>query len=116
MIPVGYMFKTVSPRPDWLKAAGVADIYSLSGCVSEYFTDYIDFWKHNGYWRFDSPAIMRDIAAKVGLDLSQMTLFYYEAFDEEFDGDAAAGRGLTQKNLFRPMSRRQPKRDWKAMT
>ena len=88
MIPVGYMFKTVSPRPDWLKAAGVADIYSLSGCVSEYFTDYINFWKHNGYWLFDSPAIIRDIAANIGLDLSQMTLFYYEAFDEEFDGGA----------------------------
>jgi hypothetical protein len=57
MIPVGYMFKKVMQRPDWLNADGVDDIYSLSGCTSEYFTDYIDYWKHNGYWLFNSPIL-----------------------------------------------------------
>ena len=87
MLPVGYMFKKVMQRPDWLNADGVDDIYSLSGCISEYFTDYIDYWKHNGYWLFNSPTIMKDIAADKSLDLSEMTLFYYEVFEDEFDGD-----------------------------
>ena len=34
MIPVGYMFKKVVLRPDWLTSSNVNDIYSLSGCVS----------------------------------------------------------------------------------
>ncbi len=54
MIPVGYMAKRVSKKPDWLQAAQVIDIYSVSGCVSEDFADYIDYWKHNGYWRTTS--------------------------------------------------------------
>lgn len=88
MIPVGYMFKTVSQRPDWLKSrASVPDIYSVSGCVSKNFTDYIKYWKHNGWWLFDSPAVMEEIARAERLDLSRMTLFFYEAFDRQFDED-----------------------------
>jgi hypothetical protein len=85
MIPVGYMYKKVVRRPDWLKVANVDDIYSLSGCVSENFTDYIKYWKHNGYWLFDSPAAMEAIARDNAVALAGMTLFYYEAFEEQFD-------------------------------
>jgi hypothetical protein len=50
MIPVGYMYKRVRQSPDRMRAKNVHDVYSLSGCVSENFTDYINYWKHNGYW------------------------------------------------------------------
>ena len=53
MTPVGYMAKHIASRPDWLKANEVEDIYSVSNCVSDDFADYINFWKHNGYWFFD---------------------------------------------------------------
>lgn len=85
MIPVGYLYKTVAARPDWLEADKVEDVYSVSTCVSSAFTDYVCFWRHNGYWLFDSPEIMRDIAKANGVDLSEATLFYFEAFEEEFD-------------------------------
>lgn len=85
MIPAGYMFKTVGRRLDWLKAPGVSDVYSVSGCVSKNFTDYTKYWKHNGYWLFDAPAVMEDIAKAENLDLAGMTLFYYEVFPEQFD-------------------------------
>jgi hypothetical protein len=85
MTPVGYMFKKVSPRPDWLNADGVDDIYSLSGCISENFTDYIEYWRHNDYWLFDSRPVMEEIAGQANLDLSSMALFSYEVFEEEFD-------------------------------
>jgi hypothetical protein len=52
------MAKRVIQKPDWLKATNVVDIYSVSSCLSEDFTDYIDDWKHNRYWVFDSPEIM----------------------------------------------------------
>lgn len=85
MIPIGYMYKTVATQPGWLKASGVADIYSVAGCVSENFAYYINYWKHNGYWLFDTPRIIEKLAKKAKIDLSGMTLFYYEAYEQEFD-------------------------------
>lgn len=85
MIPAGYMAKYVSSRPDWLKTERVADIYSVSNCMSREFSDYINFWKHNGYWFFDSPEIIREVAKEHLLDLTKTSLFYYEVHDFEFD-------------------------------
>jgi len=86
MIPVGYMAKRVCERPGFLHAPSVVDIYSVSSCVSEEFADYINFWKHNGYWLFDSPEIIQTIAKENSIDLNGTQLFYYEAREMEFDG------------------------------
>ena len=90
MIPIGYLYKTVANRPAWLKAEAVSDIYSLSSCTSEDFADYIKYWKHNGYWLFNSPQAMQEIAKQENIDLSGATLFYYEAYEYEFDEDSKA--------------------------
>jgi hypothetical protein len=86
MIPVGYMAKRVSKRPDWLQVSNVIDIYSVSGCISEDFADYVDYWKHNGYWLFDSPEVIRSLAREHAVGLEGTSLFYYEAYEKEFDG------------------------------
>lgn len=83
-IPVGYLYKKIVLKPDWL-AANVDDICSVSGCVSENFTDYINYWLHNGYWLFDSPQIMQQIAQKEALDISSMQLHFYEAYTLAYD-------------------------------
>ena len=88
MIPAGYMLKKVIRRPDWLNVANVDDIHSLSGCISKNFAHYIKYWKHNGYWLFDSPSAMEEIARENSLPLAGMTLFYYEVYDEQFDEDS----------------------------
>ncbi len=85
MIPAGYMFKRVVQRPAWLSAGAVVDIYSVSGCISDDFADYINYWKHNGYWLFDSPEVMESLAKSENIDLSGTTLFYYEVYEYEFD-------------------------------
>ncbi len=86
MIPVGYMAKHLATRPDWLKDAHqVKDIYSVSGCISENFADYIEYWKHNGYWLFDSPQIIEKIAKQNSLDIAATKLFFYEAYEFEYD-------------------------------
>ena len=90
MTPAGYMLKAVARKPDWLKAPLVDDVYSVSGHVSPYFADYVQYWKHNGYWLFDSPAVMREIAREHAIDPAGAMLFYYEVFEEEFDEDAKA--------------------------
>jgi len=87
MIPIGYMAKRVQKRPDWLKANHVIDIFSVSGCVSDDFADYINYWKHNGYWLFDSPEIISGIAKENLIHMDGTSLFYYEAYEMEFDGE-----------------------------
>jgi hypothetical protein len=86
MIPVGYLAKRVVPKPEFLKASQVVDIFSVSNCVNDDFADYIGYWKHNGYWLFDSPEIMRSLAAEHAISLAGTSLFYYEAYELEFDG------------------------------
>lgn len=80
------MAKQVSDKPEFLNAPSVVDIYSVSSCVSDYFADYINFWKHNGYWLFDSPEIIQTIAKENSIDLNGTRLFYYEAHELQFDG------------------------------
>ena len=82
------MAKRVYKTPDWLTATQVSDIYSASHCISENFADYINYWKHNGYWFFDSPAIIQSIVKEHSLPFEGLSLFYYEVCEMEFDGDA----------------------------
>jgi hypothetical protein len=87
MIPVGYMAKRVGKKPDRYRASHVVDIYSVSNCNCEDFADYIKHWKHNGFWFFDSPDIIRDVAKQNSISLEGTSLFYYEAHEMEFDGE-----------------------------
>jgi hypothetical protein len=100
VIPVGYMYKRVVVRPDWLKAEAVLDVFSLSNCISDDFADYINYWKHNGYWLFNSPEAIKEIATNEGIDLSGTTLFYYEAYEYEFDEDSKEWSAFTPEPSF----------------
>lgn len=85
MIPVGYLAKRVAPRPDWLKASSVTDIYSVSHCTSPDFANYIPLWRHNGWWFFDSPDLIQQLAQENSIDLHGTKLFYYEVHGMEYD-------------------------------
>ncbi len=87
MIPAGYMAKRVSPKPDWLNAPHVVDIYSVGNCQSADFADYIPYWKHNGYWLFNDPGIIKTVARENSISIEGATLFYYEVYEKEFDGE-----------------------------
>jgi hypothetical protein len=87
MTPAGYMAKRIEKKPDWLAAPKVVDLYSVSDCVAKNFADYIQYWKQNGYWFFDSPQIIRNLADENSISLEGTSLFYYEADEMEFDGE-----------------------------
>jgi hypothetical protein len=92
MIPAGYMYKQIALRPQHLRdVPHIEDIYSLSGCISNDFGDFIIHWQHNGFWLFDQP----------GIDLAPMTLFYYEAYGLELndDSDFSTGEPGTWSNV-----------------
>ena len=88
MQAIGYLYKRIERRPDWLKAPKVEDIYSLSGCISNNFADYVSYWRHNGFWLFDAPQIMEALATEHSISLDGLRLFYYEAHEQQFDDDA----------------------------
>jgi len=94
------MYKKVAFRPDWLKAEAVLDVYSISNCISDAFADYINYWKHNGYWLFDTPAIIEEIAKSEGVDMSGTTLFYYEVYEYEFDEKLNGWSAFTPEPSF----------------
>ncbi len=100
MIPSGYMAKRVISRPEWLEAERVADIYSVSTCMSKEFADYINYWKHNGYWLFDSPEIIREIAKTNALGLTNTRLFYYEVHQFEFDENESVWKSFSPEPSF----------------
>ena len=100
MIPIGYMAKNVARRPAWLNAPEVQDIYSASNCVSSDFLDYIKFWRHNGYWLFDHPQIIRTLAQENDVDLNDLTFFYYEAYKDEFDEETKQWQGFEPSDFL----------------
>jgi hypothetical protein len=92
MTPAGYLYKRVAVRPAWTGAARhIAEIHSVSSCISEDFADYVQNWQHNGYWLFDSPDAMKAVAVAEHVDHRALTLFYYEIYPLEYD-DAARSR------------------------
>ena len=116
MIPVGYMYKTIIHEPHWLKAANVDGIYSLSGCISKNFTDYIKYWKHNGYWLFNSPAVMEEIARKSNLVLAGPTLFTTKCSRSSSMRIQRNGRRLNPTRHFPQAWKNPPRFTWRDMT
>jgi hypothetical protein len=94
MIPAGYIYKQAAAPPEWLKQVpGVDRIFSVSGCIAAEFGDTTNHWRHNGFWLFDQPSIMLEIAQADGIDLRPMTLFYYEAYELELNDDSGWSPG-----------------------
>lgn len=100
MIPVGYMLKQVKLKADWLKVDNVVDVYSVSGCISPDFTDYIKFWKHNGWWFFDSPEIILEIATVENINISNSKMFYYEIYEYDYDCPTKLWESVQQETAF----------------
>jgi hypothetical protein len=100
MIPAGYMAKRIVLKPDWLEAGGIDDIYSISGHISEDFADYINFWKHNGYWLFNTPEIIDSVAEENSIDISDIDFFYYEVYEFEYDANTSGWRSFAPDASF----------------
>lgn len=100
MLPIGYMAKQIVARPEWLLAEGVEEILSLSGCFSKDFADWIDFWKHNDHWLFDSPAIIQELGHEHGIDLTNCRWFYYECHDSLYNEEARVWQAYNPETTF----------------
>lgn len=102
MIPVGYMAKRVVDCPrGWIDNEVVRSVHSVSSCLSKEFTDYVNFWRHNGYWFFDSPEIIVRVAKENDIDMSGTTFFRYEAYEFEYDEDDGEWRRFHPETSFK---------------
>jgi len=88
MIPMGYMAKRTEGSPGWTKPSQVLDVYSVNDCVNDDFADFVDYWKHNCWWFFDSPEVIQSVARENSIDLEGTKLFYYEAHELELADSA----------------------------
>ena len=101
MIPAGYMAKYVEQKPDWLNSDHIKNIYSLSSCISEDFDDYINYWKHNGFWLFDSPKIIISLATDKGIRIEKSKIFYYEVYERQYDQENKAWIKFSPESSFK---------------
>lgn len=85
MIPIGYMAKRIVARPECMDAPAVVDIYSLSNHMNDDFCDYVNFWKHNGYWLFDSPSLIVEVADEAEVSLKDCKMLYFEAYEFQWN-------------------------------
>lgn len=85
MKPLGYMAKFIVACPPWLHTSQVKTVCSVSACVSSDFTEWIECWRHNGYWLFDSLDVIDDIVREKQIDATSLTYFYYEGDEREYD-------------------------------
>jgi hypothetical protein len=62
--PLGYFPKRIAkPEPRWPLAANVEEICSVSNCVSVAPSGWMEPWRHNCYFFFDSEDLAAEIAA-----------------------------------------------------
>jgi len=80
------MAKSMPRSDDWLKheAPLSLDVYSIGSCVNDDFADYVNYWKHNGWWFFDSPAAIQEVSREHSISLDHTLLFFYEVYEFEF--------------------------------
>jgi hypothetical protein len=57
----GYFAKRVTPRPEWLAAPHIREIWSVSDCVAKGPEDWIDHWQHNTSTLFDTPELAASV-------------------------------------------------------
>ena len=84
MIDAGYFAKHIVTRPEWLEAAGVDEICSVSHCVSRDPDGWIGRWQHNGFGWFDRPADA--LAAVSSGERDRFRLFAYRIHPQVFRG------------------------------
>jgi hypothetical protein len=58
---IGYLPKRIEAPPAGLRLPGVAEIWSVSTCISKAPERYVDHWRHNAFWLFDSLALAKSV-------------------------------------------------------
>ena len=75
---IGYFARPTARRKDWPHAEVVEEICNASTCMSACDWDWINEWRHNEMWVFDSPELALEVVPverRPGCDLYAYRLF-----------------------------------------
>ena len=84
----GYFPKRIVRRDPWLAAPHVDEIWSVSECMSKGPRGWIDRWRHNDFWLFDSVGLAESVVPEG--ERSNYRVLGYRVWDHVFD----AGRSV----------------------
>lgn len=93
MIPAGYLLKRITIPPG-LDIPCIKDVCSVADCANDTVIKIETYWEDNGFGLASGPNVLITLARKNGIDLTDVQLFYYEAYDEEMESD---GSDLTEQ-------------------
>ena len=82
-------------RPDWLKAAGVDEVCSVSICVSDGPDGWLNQWRHNEMWAYDTPELALSVVPDAAR--GEFDLYAYQMFPVQF------AEGQQQPFVFPPL-------------
>ncbi len=110
LISMGYLYKQVAtPTENYLKIKGTKDIYSLAGCTSEDFADFIGLNKNNNYWLLNNLKEMELLATELHLSLDKCAPFFYKVYPNQWNNKKKLGRDLNQILVFIRILKNQKK-------
>lgn len=93
---IGYFPKIPMARPEWLKADHVTEVCSASECMSIGPSNWIDAWKHNGHWVYDSPEIAASVIKK---DESMFEIFAFKQYSIKVDHGTIETEEVSEPNV-----------------
>lgn len=64
---IGYISRQYTPRPAGFEPTYVEEIASVSECISPKPEGWIEEWRHNDWFVYDTPEIAREIATKLNV-------------------------------------------------
>lgn len=96
---IGYFPKITLARPDWLRADQVKEVCSASECMSKGPSDWIDAWKHNDHWVYDSPEIATTIIKE---EETTFDMYAFKQYPIKIDHGAVENEDVIEPNV-RPL-------------
>ena len=90
MIPVGYLRKKITARPEWLDVPVAANVVAVSDCVMMSVVDKFALGGFNGWYFYDSPSALDELLRAQEIDFDGTLVLYIEVFDQAYDGEPHA--------------------------
>jgi hypothetical protein len=100
MVPAGYLLKRVSAPLGFGFKASLRDVCSVSDCVNDDVVNVQAAWRHNGFGVANDPEVLWSMATDAGVEVGGVTLFYYEAYEQEVESDG----WTVEPGAWRPLS------------
>jgi hypothetical protein len=95
-ILIGYFPKKTSRLPELLEALNVEEVCSVSNCISEGPVNWIDAWKHNSHWVYDTPELA---ASVIGENEGVFEMYAFKQYPIRVDSGEIQDEPVSEPNV-----------------